>query len=94
MSSNTIRGPIDMTRKRDDLRDIAKRLGIAHGGNKAALIANINDYINSHPEIAFNPELQNLVQYRPSSGGAKKTSAQKAAEDLLQKDEGLASATG
>ena len=94
----TLEGPINRKRKKADLLEIAKALGINLSDSPTvnSLVASISDYLRQHPELSTQPEFQRLYVYRSSAlppaateghaiaKGAGKTSADKALEDQAE----------
>ncbi|KAI9061586.1 hypothetical protein FKP32DRAFT_1575676 [Trametes sanguinea] len=87
-----LKGPINSTRKKHELLEIAGALGISTDGTVKALISRITTHLREHAELSTQPQFQGLFSYRPSKAGsnhgpdkaAGKTSIDKALEDELQ----------
>ncbi|KAJ2993786.1 hypothetical protein NUW54_g7662 [Trametes sanguinea] len=87
-----LKGPINSTRKKRELLEIAGALGISTDGTVKALISRITAYLREHTELSTQPQFQGLFSYRPSKTGsnhgpdkaAGKTSIDKALEDEVQ----------
>ncbi|KAH9921611.1 uncharacterized protein B0H18DRAFT_541674 [Fomitopsis serialis] len=87
----TLKGPVDMSRRKAELMDIASGLGLSTVGNKKTLIQQITEYLGNHDDLCLDPKFQGLFAYRPdtkiASGGrsqtkqGSKTSADKVNED-------------
>ncbi|KAH9932373.1 uncharacterized protein B0H18DRAFT_1102492 [Fomitopsis serialis] len=87
----TLKGPVDMSRRKAELMDIASGLGLSTVGNKKTLIQQITEYLGNHDDLCLDPKFQGLFAYRPdtkiASGGrsqtkqGSKTSADKVTED-------------
>jgi hypothetical protein len=92
-------GPLSKSRKAD-LEAIADALQVSKEGTKPILVTRIQDHFKGHPELAADPLFQNLFVYRSASSGSsgnaqgKKTSADKAAEDIVEENKKDIAATG
>jgi hypothetical protein len=104
MSANKeLAGPINSSRKKQDLIDIAKALGIENtAGTIKDLVPRIQQYLKDHQELSAETRFQRLFMYRPGAAGSKKsnsketgkTSADKTAEDMVEIAKPAGSATG
>ncbi len=103
MASIPLMGPITTKRKKADLVDIAQALELDSAGTVKDLVKRIKQYTELHEaRLSADPQFQQLFMYRPSAAGkgqaeskeTGKTSADKAAEDILESQKCLVPATG
>lgn len=100
----SLTGPIDKTRLKNDLVLIAQALGLQPKGNKDVLIGRITDHLKTHPDLVLDPRFQGLFTYRPDKAvisygrvetkAQGKTSADKAKEDMVAGKEADGRASG
>ncbi|KAI0704363.1 hypothetical protein BC835DRAFT_1302977 [Cytidiella melzeri] len=106
MSSSSL-GPVNKTRRKDDLIDIARAIKIPqhdtmdyHNVNKEKLVKLIRDHLDAHQaRLSIDPKFQVLYAYRPTTGRAvavtsHKNSADKAIEDAAENAKLQPAATG
>jgi hypothetical protein len=86
MALTSFTGPISVKNKKDDLVAVALALDLDVSGIKEVLVQRISTHLQSHPELAENPQFQGLYIGRANNpkGGAAKNSAEKAKEDGKQ----------
>lgn len=82
-------GPVNKSRKRDDLATIADALHLQYPdkSTKDQLIKLINDHLGAHPALSQHPDFQKLTIYRPNRATSKKeikNSADKTEEDSAE----------
>lgn len=85
-----LKGPVNTSRRKDDLRSIAEALKISQDGTVKELVARLKAYLlNNSEALSTQPQFQGLYSYRPDSklsgrppkDPAPKTSVDKAVED-------------
>ena len=54
-----------MTRKKEELEDIAVALGLLESGKKDELIERISSFFEEHPELKTHPQFEGLFSLQP-----------------------------
>jgi hypothetical protein len=105
MSANDkeLTGPINSSRKKQDLVDIAEALGMKNtSGTIKELVPRIQGYLKEHQELSSEAKFQRLFMYRPAAASRTKgdrketgkTSADKTVEDVIENAKPVDPVTG
>ena len=64
-NSRIFTGPLNKTRRKEDLEDIAVALALPDGGKKDELLERISNYFEEHPDQKTTPRFEGLFNARP-----------------------------